>query len=160
MNCQDIWHRCFSSPPALHTPKVSLCPADVASRLGSRACECTGIQRGDKFRPLTWLRTQASQLARPPEYQRTPSVTQLPTPCPFRSLALALNTAVSRMNPRNSNSGYSVWHILLEQDGHFAGFRTLRMIMETFPCQTSSASQYNYFRLDSMWSFIVFMITK
>lgn len=62
----------FPQSPAQHTSQMSPCPTDVSSGLGCGACECIGIQRGAKFRPLTWLRTQGSQLAGPLEYHRTP----------------------------------------------------------------------------------------
>lgn len=58
--------------PAQHTSQVSLCPTDVSCRLGCRVCECTGIRRGSKFRPLTGLRTQGSQPVGPLEYQWAP----------------------------------------------------------------------------------------
>lgn len=58
--------------PAQHTSQVSLCLTDVSSGLDCRVCEGTGIQRGAKFRSLTWLRTQGSRAEGPLEYQQTP----------------------------------------------------------------------------------------
>lgn len=68
----DICPFPFSSPLRSILHKCHSVPLDASRGLGCRICECTGIQRGAKFRPLTWLRTQGSRPEGPLEYQRTP----------------------------------------------------------------------------------------
>ncbi len=78
--------RPLSLSSAWHTSQVSHCPSDVSSALDCGACESAGIQREAKFRPLTWPRTQGSSGRGTSGIPEDTSVTQRPTPWPFRNL--------------------------------------------------------------------------
>lgn len=80
--------------PAQHTSQVSLCLNDVSSGLDCGVCEGTGIQRGAKFRPLTWLRTQGSWAEGPLEYQQTP-----------QSSSRWHQSCLSEISPSNMDTG-------------------------------------------------------
>lgn len=109
----DICPFPFSSLLLSILHKVSLCPTNVSGGLGRRICECAGIQRGAKFRPLTWLRTQGSQPEGPLEYQWTPQSPSYWHRAPFKNLALSVHTGANCSDHASQHVSYWKWMMIM-----------------------------------------------
>lgn len=118
--CEDIWHMSFPplQSPAQHTSQVSLCPTDVSSGLGRRVCECTGIQRGAKFRPLTWSENTRFSTRGTSGIPVDSSVSQLLTPWTFNNLALSMHTAANCLDHRTLLLVISAFFFFKAGNGH------------------------------------------